>query len=81
MGPVTVRQGKRYRAWIHLGFIEQAASNATVSEKFTEAGFTRVQVQGSGHDRWAYGFWMHPDKTVEEGDLPEQIKEVVEVPA
>lgn len=72
----AVRRGGRYRARVRLGIFESIASNAAIAEKFVDAGFTVVSVSGSGRDRWAFGTWPGADASAE---LPEQIKEVVEL--
>jgi hypothetical protein len=48
MARYTLRKGKRYRATISLGLFQGVASNETVADKFREAGFTEVDVAGSG---------------------------------
>jgi hypothetical protein len=53
MATFTVRQGKRYRATISLGFFERFASNDTIAAKSRDAGFYEVQVTGSGSTRYA----------------------------
>lgn len=72
----TVKQGKRYRAKIRLGFFEQAAGNSTIAQKFVDAGFTNVAIEGGGRDRWAVGTWPASDRAAE---LPDQIVQVVEI--
>ena len=69
----TVRQGRRYRAHVRLGFFEKLASNAAVAEKFKAAGFAHVEVVGEGAERWAFGTWTGPDATAE---LPSEITDV-----
>lgn len=76
MAQYTVQQGKRYRAKIRLGFFEGIASNNTIAEKLKNAGFSDVQVWGSGRDRFADGTWLGDTAT---SDLPDQVKEVEEV--
>ena len=76
MATFTVRQGKRYRANISLGFIERWASNETIAGKLREAGFSEITVTGAGGSRTAEALWSGPDTTAE---MPEQLTEVVEV--
>jgi hypothetical protein len=72
----TVRQGRRYRATIALGFFESWASNETVAGKFEEVGFTEVSITGSGRRRLGTGLWPRPDASAE---LPPQIFSVEEI--
>ena len=76
MGLFTVKQGKRYRATLSLGFIEKLASNEMIAAKLREAGFTGVTVSGSGASRIADGLWMGADATAE---MPSQVVDVVDV--
>jgi hypothetical protein len=76
MATFTVRQGKRYRATIMLGWLERWAGNDTIAGKLREAGFAEVKVDGSGGTRQAEALWPGPDTTAE---MPSQITEVVEV--
>lgn len=73
MAVFTVRQGRRYRATITLGWIERWASNDMIAEKLTAAGFSDVSVSGSGATRTAEASWPGPDITEE---MPSQITEV-----
>jgi hypothetical protein len=75
MATFTVRQGKRYRATLSLGWLERWASNETIAGKLREAGFSEVKVDGSGGTRLAEAFWPGPDTTAE---MPSQIVEVIE---
>ena len=75
MATFTVRQGKRYRATLSLGWLERWASNETIAAKLKEAGFSEVKVDGSGGTRQAEAFWPGPDTTAE---MPSQIVEVIE---
>ena len=65
-----VREGRRYQAIIKLDFVQSWAGNDTVAGKFEEAGFTEVEVTGSGRKRLAKGLWQHPDASAE---LPPEI--------
>lgn len=75
MPTFTVRQGKRYRATISLGWLERWASNETIAGKLLEAGFSEVVVTGAGAGREAEGLWLGPDATAE---MPSQITQVTE---
>jgi hypothetical protein len=78
MAIYTVHQGRRYRATIRLGFFQSVASNQQVADKFTEVGFTEVNVKGSGRNRVGTGLWPHPDARAE---VPDEITsiDVIEV--
>jgi hypothetical protein len=76
MATFTVRQGKRYRAIITLGWLERWAGNEAIAGKLSEAGFTEIKVEGSGGTRQAEALWPGPDTTAE---MPSQITEVIEV--
>lgn len=76
MAVFTVRQGRRYRATITLGWIERWASNAMIAEKLTTAGFSDVSVSGSGATRIAEASWPGLDMT---GEMPAQITEVTDL--
>jgi hypothetical protein len=71
-----VRRGRRYRATISLGLIEQFADNETIAEQLRQAGFADITVTGSGATRTAEGLWPNEDASA---PLPEQIAEVVEI--
>ena len=76
MATFTVRQGKRYRATISLGWLERWASNDTIAERLRAAGFTDVIVSGSGATRVAEGGWSAADASAE---MPAQITQVTEI--
>jgi hypothetical protein len=76
MATFTVRQGKRYRATISLGWLERLAGNDAVAEKLRAAGFSEVSVSGSGAVRVAEALWPGADAT---GEMPTQISEVIEI--
>jgi len=76
MATFTVREGKRYRATITLGWLERWASNEMIADKLREAGFTEVKIEGSGGIRQAEALWPIPDTTAE---MPSQITAVIEV--
>jgi hypothetical protein len=72
----TVRQGRRYQADIVLGFLERLAGNETVAGKFRDAGFTEVEISGSGRHRLGKGLWPHLDASAE---IPEQVTSIREI--
>jgi hypothetical protein len=72
----TVKQGKRYKAEISLGFFEQVATNEMIAGMFAKAGFTDVTVTGSGAIRYAEGRWAGADATAE---MPPQIVSATEI--
>lgn len=76
MAEFTFGQGKRYRATLTLGWIEQIASNDMIAAEFAKAGFGEVVVQGEGETRLAQGTWTGASREV---DLPGQVVDVVEV--
>ena len=76
MATFTVRQGKRYRAKIQLGWLETFASNELIAGKLRAAGFSEVGVFGSGETRQAEALWPNADST---GEMPPQIAEIVEI--
>ena len=78
MAAYTVQKGKRYRATIKLGGLKRLASNDMVADKFREAGFTEVDVSGSGHERQGQGLWPHADTAAE---VPEEITAVEAIEA
>jgi hypothetical protein len=78
MAVYTVRKGARYRATIRLGFFQGMASNQQVADRFTEVGFTDVNVTGNGRNRIGTALWSRPDASAE---VPDEITsiEVIEV--
>jgi len=76
MAAFTVRQGKRYRASISLGLFERFASNETIAERLSAAGFSEISVTGSGASRLAEALWPGADASAE---MPDQITQVVEL--
>ena len=78
MPAYTVRQGRRYRATISLGWLEQVASNETIADKLHDAGFTEVSVTGDGRMRQAEALWPGPDATA---DVPSQVASIDEIEA
>jgi hypothetical protein len=76
MALFTVRQGKRYRATIALGWVESFVGNDAIAERLQAAGFADVKVTGSGGSRVAEARWPGPDTSAE---MPAQIAEVSEI--
>jgi hypothetical protein len=76
MATFTVRQGKRYRATLSLGWLEGMATNQLIAGKLEAAGFAEVSVSGSGGTRQAEAMWPNADTTAE---MPPQITEISEV--
>ena len=60
-GQFTVRQGRRYRATVTLGWFEQFASNDMIAGKLRDVGFADVTVTGDGDIRVAEALWPGPD--------------------
>jgi len=75
MAIYTVRKGKWYIARISLSGFNRFATNRMVAAKLQDAGFTNVQVEGSGGIRLAIGFWPGDDATAEQ---PVEIVDIVE---
>lgn len=75
MSSFTVRQGRRYRATIRLGWLEQLADNETIAARLREAGFADVVVMGRGAHRTAEALWPGSDASA---PLPPQITDVNE---
>ncbi|HEU0018603.1 MAG TPA: hypothetical protein VFQ31_09660 [Methyloceanibacter sp.] len=75
MAKYTVRKGKWYVARISLFGFNRFATNAMVAAKLENAGFTNVQVEGSGGIRLAIGYWPSDDATAEK---PTEIVDIVE---
>lgn len=76
MSNFTVRQGKRYRAVIRLGLLEQLAGNDMIGERLREAGFEDVEVTGQGAMRHASATWTGEDTSA---PLPSQVVEIDEI--
>ena len=76
MANFTVRQGKRYRAILSLGFLERLASNDVVAKKLSDAGFTDVVVSGSGATRVAEALWPEADATAK---MPSQVINIINI--
>jgi hypothetical protein len=76
MTEYTVRQGRRYRASIKLGLIEQIADNRLIASKLEQAGFADVTVSGSGAHRTAEALWPHEDASA---PLPDQVRAITEI--
>lgn len=76
MSDFTVRRGRRYRATISLGLLEQLAGNEIIADKLRAVGFAEVEVTGSGAERVAEALWPLEDSSA---PLPPQITSVVEL--
>lgn len=76
MSEFTVRQGRRYRATISLGLLEQLAGNEVIAEKLRAVGFAEVEVSGRGDTRTAVALWPSEDRAA---PLPPQVTSVVEL--
>jgi hypothetical protein len=72
----TVRRGRRYRATLTLGVIEQLAGNGLIAAKLREAGFDEVEVTGSGEERTAVAVWAQEDTSAA---LPSQVSAITEI--
>jgi hypothetical protein len=72
----TVRRGRRYRATLTLGLIEQLAGNGVIAAKLREAGFDEVAVTGSGEQRTAEAVWVNEDTSA---PLPPQVTAITEI--
>ncbi len=72
----TVRQGKRYRASIKLGLLEQLADNRMIAARLEQAGFADVSVAGTGANRVAEALWTKDDSSA---PLPVQVRSVTEI--
>src|SRR5512144_2649538 len=75
MAEYTVRKGKWYIARIALSGFSRFAPNSTVAAGLEDAGFTNVEVEGSGGIRLALGYWPSDDATAEQ---PVEIVDIVE---
>jgi hypothetical protein len=76
----TVRQGHRYAATVTLNWIEQAASNDVIRQKFIDLGFRDVTATGSGGMREVQGLWTGADATVELDPHLSNVREIPLVP-
>lgn len=77
MPKFTVRKGKRYRATINLGWLQQQfATNQKIAKIFRDLGFVEVRVRGEGRTRVATGRWPLEDSTA---DVPSEIHPVEEL--
>jgi hypothetical protein len=75
---MTLTQYKKYQGTITLTKSEVFfAGNIMLKSKLVEAGFSNVEVTGSGTTRTAVGIWSRP--TQEVNDLPKQITEIKEL--
>jgi predicted chitinase len=73
---ISLIKGKRYKGKITLTGFETWASNSMVADKFSELGFSDVDISGSGSTRFGVGKWDKPDQSV---PMPSQVSDVVEV--
>lgn len=76
MADFTLTEGRRYRAALTLGWLEQLAGNDMIAAELSRAGFTDVSVEGSGDARTAEGTWSRESQQVR---LPEQVTELSEL--
>lgn len=76
MAEFTLSSGKRYRATLTLGWLEQITGNDRIAAELAKAGFSNVVVEGDGETRVAQGVWTRESQAVA---LPEQVAELVEV--
>jgi hypothetical protein len=72
----TVRRGRRYQATLSLGMLESFASNDMVADRLRAAGFSEVDVEGTGASRSARALWANDDATAE---MPSQVLSVTEI--
>jgi hypothetical protein len=72
----TVRRGRRYQATLSLGLLESFASNDMVADRLRAAGFSEVDVEGTGASRSAQALWANEDATAE---MPSQVLSVTEI--
>ena len=73
----TVHHGRRYRATVLLGGLEQFASNDQIAGRLIQVGFIDVAVTGSGGTRQAEGTWSGGDTMAE---LDPHLRQIVELP-
>ena len=76
MPKFTVRRGRRYQATLSLGMLESFASNDMVADRLRAAGFSEVDVEGTGASRSAQAVWANDDATAE---MPSQVLSVTEI--
>jgi hypothetical protein len=76
--PITLVQGKRYSALLHLSFIEKVAATPSIIQgKFAAVGFTNVSVDMSdASNPRCLGTWSGPDQ--DDVDFPDEVKTVWE---
>jgi hypothetical protein len=72
----TVKRGRRYQATLSLGLLESFASNDMVADRLRAAGFSEVDVEGTGASRSAQALWANDDATAE---MPSQVLSVTEI--
>ena len=76
MPKFTVKRGRRYQATLSLGLLESFASNDMVADRLRTAGFSEVDVEGTGASRSARALWANDDATAE---MPSQVLSVTEI--
>jgi hypothetical protein len=76
MASFTLTHGQRYKAMLTLGWLESFASNDMIAGELAKAGFTGIEVEGSGENRVAHGVWSRDTMNV---PLPEQVTDMVAV--
>ena len=76
MPKFTVRRGRRYQATLSLGMLESFASNEMIADRLRAAGFSEVDVEGTGASRSAQAVWANDDATAE---MPSQVLSVTEI--
>ena len=52
------------------------ATNAMITQRFTDMGFSEIRVSGSGSERTVEALWPLPDT---EGDIPRQVSALIEI--
>jgi hypothetical protein len=72
----TVRRGRLYQATLSLGMLESFASNEMIADRLRAAGFSEVDVAGTGASRSARALWGNDDATAE---MPPQVLSVTEI--
>jgi hypothetical protein len=76
---LSIKNGTRYKAKVTLTYMESFASNATIAEKFKEAGFEDVTVVGKDYERLAEGTWTGADVADASDIIPSQVSDIEEV--
>ena len=76
MTQFTVRQGRRYKATVNLGWLEQVATNDQIAARLNAVGFADVAVAGAGRQRVAEATWPGLETTAE---LDPHLSDLVEL--